>query len=164
MPEVEASGRTTEIRLKAARTKQENVEVKILARETIEAITVTERSEEQKNVLKAMQSSKLLNEESASIGLAVRDLEKRQIEEKKACAEMDSWIELRVTLSLWELYKGQREKHLEDRIKQVLEGIKEIKQRMIVAPEIVMDSFTATVRSEMTTLSVSIGNALKKTR
>lgn len=131
---------STETLVKVAGEKVKQIEAKSKRRAEIESIAVATRSVTERDELKNMLSDKVMTEALSAARKTLCMAEEKQNVENQRLKEIEVGIKGMVDKDLWETFKESREQHVDDRMAQVLGGIKAIKERLIIAPGAVMNA------------------------
>ena len=130
-------GDSLEERIKKAKGKVDKAQENLDAREAIEVVPKDDRTEDQKTALRKMVfSSRVYREVLESAKRDLRDVETKMAEMWKKVGEITSIVRKSVSSSLFRVYREKQEEHRDNSHKQAIEGLKAIKDRLRVEPEL----------------------------
>jgi hypothetical protein len=155
-------GPSLEERVRTAQVKVDTIEKKEAKREKIEEVPMEDRTKEQKDELKIMTSLKMLTDASTAAKNSLRDVEKKLEDSNRKNRAVSGFVRETVDEPLWRVFKEARELYIDDMNKQVIEGIKAIKTRLLIAPNVVLAAHKNKVTKFTTTYAVTIRGALAK--
>lgn len=157
-----SDGPSLEEQVKTALGKVEAAESKVERREKIEGISPKDRNDEQNLQLKGMASLKTLTEAATSSKTTLRDLEKKLEDSNRKNKEIVTWVHVTVSEPLWRVFRITRQEHDNNVQKQVIMGIRAIKDRMQIAPNAVLAAHKAKISEFTKSYAVTIPGALQK--
>jgi hypothetical protein len=157
-----SDGLSLEERVKTAQVKVDATESREAKRDKIEEIPAKDRTDGQREQLKAMSSLKTLTDASTAAKSSLRDLEKKLEDSNRKNRAVSGFVHETVDESLWRVFKEARETYANDMHKQIVEGIKAIKLRLLISPNVVLAAHKNKVTQYTAMYAVTIRGALAK--
>jgi hypothetical protein len=162
LPTTLDTGSSVENQVKEIKVKVEKAESKLTEREALESIAVKDRNNNQKEALKNMTTAKQLAESVRTTKTDLRDYERKQEELKRKVREVTEYIQQTVSQELWGDFKEKRDEHAGNAHKQVIEGVKAIKSRLMIAPHVQMSAVKDQIHDLTKTVAVTVKVAREK--
>ena len=160
-PTIDNPDGSLEGQLKKVNDEVAVLEKSIKERETISNIAEGSRSPADRNTLKASSASKMTNELSELKKERIR-LDNKIVEQNRSCSAIDDFVEATVETDLYDAYRGKRDDHEGDRVRQIKEGLKELVQKLNVGIPLIAASLKAKLAGEGNKFSTTVSNALEK--